>query len=370
MALPVITKVRNTPVDGIHLVVTLAGAPTGTPQFFAARLPGVAFEVTVMVFTDQPAAGTTVVNTGLTDPPAPRSLVVSGSQASCTGTVVVAGTDDGDQAQSENFILAGTANIAGTKTFKTITSVTIPTRGAAGDQVQVRSTGTEVDATGAGTSWTIEIPLDEGTEIRLPYYVAVEDDEGLCEEEGFEWLCIGTNLDVPNQVEAALHDLLVDNRKALDRSLQIWVTLNTNSDNFARGDVPRIAKVLKGYPAFADNAQEKYPIVSIRIHDIAEDLWFGQPYTDKCPVTGTIYVYVFHQGKVSLEAMVRAAGMGVFNIINQAHNLNIALDCGLTMKASHCENFHTDEQSFPEAGGALCVGEMSFSGDLYLGKLL
>ncbi len=365
MPAPVISTVRNTPADGLHLAVTLAGAPASTPQFYVSRLPGIAFEVTVMPFTAQPVAGTTVVTTGFTQPPAARRMVVVGNQASCTGTVIVAGTDAGGNAYSENFVLSGVTEIESAEEFLTVTSVTIPTRGAAGDQVRVRSTGTEVEATGSGTAWEIEIPLAEGTELRLIYYVAIEDDDGISEEE-CEWLCLGSNLDVKNQVEKALHEILVDNRKAIDRSLQIWV-----GDTFPNTQDAKVAKVLRGYPSMSD-ANNKFPLISVRIHDLAEDLYFGNPYTDVVPVTGTIYCYAFHQAVngQSLEAMITAVGMGVFNLVNQAHNLNVRLDCGLTLKAAHCENLHTDEQPLGEAAGYMAVAEMSYKGELFMGKLL
>lgn len=364
MAVPVINTVRNTPADGISLAVALAAAPTGSPQFYAHRQPGLAGEVVVMPYTAQPAVGTTVVNSGLTNPLSPRQLVVRGNQASCTGTVIVAGTDDGDQAQTENFVLSGTANVVGSKTWKTITSVTIPTRGAAGDQVRVRSTGTEVIAqSGSGTAWEIDV-VSEATEIRLCYYVVVEDTAGVSNEE-CEWLCLGTNLDVVNQVAGAVQDLLADNRKALHRSLQIWM----GDTNWPNGQPAEALKVLKGYPMMQSN--NVLPVVSVRIHDLEEDLYFGNPYTDVIPMTGTIYVYMFHQGKgLTLEPAVAALGMGVFNVLNQAFNLDIALDCGLRVKAAHCSNFHVDEELISGAAGYMAIAEMSWKGEVYFGKRL
>lgn len=40
MAAPVIVSVRNTPADGLRVVVTLQAAPTGTLSFFASKTPG------------------------------------------------------------------------------------------------------------------------------------------------------------------------------------------------------------------------------------------------------------------------------------------------------------------------------------------
>lgn len=90
---------------------------------------------TVMALTAQPASGTTVVTTGITNPDFPRNITVVGNQATCAGNLVVAGTNIREEAITETLAINGTTPVVGNKAFKTVTSITIPTRGAAGDQV-------------------------------------------------------------------------------------------------------------------------------------------------------------------------------------------------------------------------------------------
>lgn len=84
-----------------------------------------------------PAAGSTVVTTAITNPDIPRILTLKGNQASVTGNATIAGTDIRGAVISEVVALNGTATIPSIKAFKTVTSITIPQRGAGGDSVQV-----------------------------------------------------------------------------------------------------------------------------------------------------------------------------------------------------------------------------------------
>jgi hypothetical protein len=85
----------------------------------------------------QPASGTTVVTTAITSPVVPRNLTITGNQASCTGNVVIAGTDADGNAISETIAANGTATVVGAKAFVTVTSITIPTQGAGGDTIAI-----------------------------------------------------------------------------------------------------------------------------------------------------------------------------------------------------------------------------------------
>lgn len=104
--------------------------------------PAAAAAANVLALTAQPAAGTTVVTSGITNPDVPRVLSITGNQATCTGNVVIDGTDANDQVIQDTIALSGTSTVAGAKAFKTVTQVTIPTRGAANDQVSVGVTKT------------------------------------------------------------------------------------------------------------------------------------------------------------------------------------------------------------------------------------
>ena len=88
-----------------------------------------------------PTSGTTVVTTGLTNPDVPRTVRLKGNATTVQGLtpVVVTGTDWKDQPLTENVTMGG-AFATPTDTvnaFKTVTSVTVPTRGASGDTISV-----------------------------------------------------------------------------------------------------------------------------------------------------------------------------------------------------------------------------------------
>jgi hypothetical protein len=91
----------------------------------------------ILPSTAQPASGTTVLTTGFTQPDVPRCLTVDGNQASCTGNLVVAGTDVAGNSIEETIAINGTTLVNGLKAFDTITSITIPARGASGDEIFV-----------------------------------------------------------------------------------------------------------------------------------------------------------------------------------------------------------------------------------------
>lgn len=85
----------------------------------------------------QPASGTTVVTTAITNPAVPRNLTITGNQASCTGNVVIDGTNVFGVAIQETIAASGTATVVGAKAFATVTSITIPTRGASSDTIAI-----------------------------------------------------------------------------------------------------------------------------------------------------------------------------------------------------------------------------------------
>lgn len=68
------------------------------------------------------------VTTGITNPKKPRGLSITGGQASETGIVTITGTNINGDPISEAITLNGTATVAGTKAFASITSLAIPAR--------------------------------------------------------------------------------------------------------------------------------------------------------------------------------------------------------------------------------------------------
>jgi hypothetical protein len=68
------------------------------------------------------------ITTGITNPKAPRTLSLVAGYASEVGIVTIYGTNINDDPISEAITLTGTDAVAGTKAFKTITSLRIPAR--------------------------------------------------------------------------------------------------------------------------------------------------------------------------------------------------------------------------------------------------
>jgi hypothetical protein len=76
-------------------------------------------------------AAAQTVTTGITNPLAPRGLSVTGGHADCVGVVTITGTNINNDVITESITQNGTATVAGTKAFKTITSLAIPIRSSA-----------------------------------------------------------------------------------------------------------------------------------------------------------------------------------------------------------------------------------------------
>jgi hypothetical protein len=84
---------------------------------------------------------TTTVTTNITQPLAPRGLSVTGDHADADHVVAISGTNINNDPISESFTLNGVGTVAGTKAFKTITSILAPVRSSAdGDGFTVGTT--------------------------------------------------------------------------------------------------------------------------------------------------------------------------------------------------------------------------------------
>lgn len=82
------------------------------------------------------------VTTDITQPSCARNVTVTGGHADCAGVVTIYGTNINDDPISESITQNGVATVAGTKAFKTITSLGIPIRSSA--NVPTVSIGTGV----------------------------------------------------------------------------------------------------------------------------------------------------------------------------------------------------------------------------------
>lgn len=134
---------RITLDTGVHLahnhqtlateIISAAGAALTVGLKTAASTNAVHAAVTLAT------GATTVVTTAITNPDAPRNLVVVCNQASVgDGTysskcVYVTGTDQWGNTITEWIPCNGTTPVIGKKVFKTVTSITYPSRNAASD---------------------------------------------------------------------------------------------------------------------------------------------------------------------------------------------------------------------------------------------
>ena len=81
----------------------------------------------IMALTGLTAAAQEVT-AGITDPAVLRNVTITGNASGITGTVTVNGTNSDDEVISEDLAASGTSTVAGTKAFKTVTSVELPVR--------------------------------------------------------------------------------------------------------------------------------------------------------------------------------------------------------------------------------------------------
>lgn len=86
-----------------------------------------------------PDSGTTEVTTGITDPPLPSLITLTGNHAAITGTVKLSGTDeDGGTVTDEEVSLDGKNRVSSGTVFATVTKITVPMKtNSSGDTVEV-----------------------------------------------------------------------------------------------------------------------------------------------------------------------------------------------------------------------------------------
>lgn len=114
----------DTPFKGISLYEVL-GTPalgTNTAVHAAVTLTGAAQTVT----------------TGITNPDAPRALLVKGNASGIVGTVTIYGRDVNGSAMSEKISLNGSSAVLGNAAFAVITKIVLPAKtNASGDTVSI-----------------------------------------------------------------------------------------------------------------------------------------------------------------------------------------------------------------------------------------
>jgi hypothetical protein len=142
------TRLDEIQYDGVPDVS--AGTVLGMNVISYSITPALASTTGVHAAITLPTSGTTVVTTSITNPDFPRQITITGNAAGITGNVVIVGTDIADAALTETLVAVDNTTVTSTKAFKTVTSITVPTRTTAGDTISV--------GTGAKVGFPVAIP--------------------------------------------------------------------------------------------------------------------------------------------------------------------------------------------------------------------
>ena len=114
----------------------VSGKGTLYRQVFTA--PVVSDNVSIHAAITSPATGTTVVTTGITQPPRARVCRVKGSASGMTGNVVIVGKNYWGVVKTDTIALNGASAVDGVVAFSSITSITVPAKiNSSGDTVSV-----------------------------------------------------------------------------------------------------------------------------------------------------------------------------------------------------------------------------------------
>jgi hypothetical protein len=109
---------------GIH------SRPLGSPAAVSATA--------VMPATGLTASPQVGVTAGIVQPDVPRNVTAKGNASGIAGNVVVHGTDEFGNTITDTIALNGSTEVAGTKVFKTVTSVDLPAKtNSSGDTVSI-----------------------------------------------------------------------------------------------------------------------------------------------------------------------------------------------------------------------------------------
>lgn len=109
------THAGETTVDRAYIAHYVIPAASATAAGAANVLAATALTTT-----------TKIVTTGITQPPTPRVLSATGSDAGMTGNVVIDGTDAAGVAITDTIAISGTSTVSGDVAFATVTKITLP----------------------------------------------------------------------------------------------------------------------------------------------------------------------------------------------------------------------------------------------------
>src|SRR6185369_2893404 len=89
-------------------------------------------------------SSTQTITTGITNPDVPRFLSITGNASGNAGDVVITGTNFADAVITNTIALNGASLVAGTKAFKTVTSIAVPAETHAGTDSLIVGFGAKV----------------------------------------------------------------------------------------------------------------------------------------------------------------------------------------------------------------------------------
>lgn len=151
-------------IDPINSILGSTGA---SPQLKSKALgsPSAPSATGVMGASPLTASPQMGVTAGITNPDVPRNVTATGNAAGIVGNVVIHGTDEQGNALTETIALNGSTTVAGTRIFKTVTSVDLPAQTHA---------GTDTVSVGKGSSLGLGTRLNRNSIVNV-YLGGVKD---------------------------------------------------------------------------------------------------------------------------------------------------------------------------------------------------
>lgn len=201
---------------------------------------------------------------------------------------------------------------------------------------------------------------------RLPFYVVAHDNGGYSNLGG-DWLAAGANSDWLNQTDDALQDIFAANIGLLDRAMAIQL----GSPNMPSGRPCQVQKVHTGPVQIG----ETFPCIAHTAYSCDEDYLGGgnteggRPYSDLVAIHSRIECYALVQGDAYWGSILKALGMGVFNLLNQPlYTHFIRLDSNLKLFQNKCDNGVLSEYYDASLEEWVQSFTLSWTGNLHAGK--
>lgn len=214
------------------------------------------------------------------------------------------------------------------------------------------------------------------THVRLPYYIQAfdgatelksfqRDADGVPAGETCEWVAKDDNRDWLDLAERAIGDILIDNKQALDRGMQLYL----RSQETPKGTLAQVQAIHAGLPSHETG--QTYPRVCLRTHSVKDDPYWANPRSDYIPIQTTISCYGCHQGKVNWEPYLRSLGMAVWGVMNTDLYLQVPLISQENpLRLYECYALQGDsEEYFDEQAGVFVARfDIQYQSRLFVGR--